>query len=231
MEATQSRSWSPHLNTIARKVIMALTGLVWIGFVFFHMYGNLKVFMGAEYFNHYAEALRELGAPVFSHLHLLTLLRIVVVISLVLHVWAAISLTRQAQKARSTKYQVKRTVTADYASITMRYGGTVILLFVLFHLADLTWGVQALSPDFDRLNPYMNVISTFQNPLVVGFYLLALVALGFHLYHGNWSLVQTLGILSQKYDKPVRIVGLLLALVITVGFAVVPLAVLFGVLQ
>ncbi len=231
MEATQSRSWSPHLNTIARKVIMALTGLVWIGFVFFHMYGNLKVFMGAEYFNHYAEALRELGAPVFSHLHLLTLLRIVVVISLVLHVWAAISLTRQAQKARSTKYQVKRAVAADYASITMRYGGTVILLFVLFHLADLTWGVQALSPDFDRLNPYMNVISTFQNPLVVLLYLIALVALGFHLYHGNWSLVQTLGILSQKYDKPVRIVGLLLALVITLGFAVVPLAVLFGVLQ
>jgi len=231
MEATQSRSWAPHLNTIARKVIMALTGLVWIGFVFFHMYGNLKVFMGAAYFNHYAEALRELGAPVFSYLHLLTLLRIVVVISLILHVWAAYSLTRQAQKARSTKYEVKRTVAANYASITMRYGGTVILLFVLFHLADLTWGVNALSPDFDRLNPYLNVISSFQNPFVVLFYLLALTALGFHLYHGTWSLLQTLGILSQKYDKPVRIVGLLLALAITLGFAVVPLAVLFGVLQ
>ncbi len=150
MEATQSPSWSPHLTTIAKKVIMALTGLVWIGFVFFHMYGNLKMFMGAAYFNHYAEALRELGAPVFGHLHLLTLLRIVVVVALILHVWAAISLTRQAQKARSTKYEVKRTVAANYASITMRYGGTVILLFILFHLADLTWGVQALSPDFDR---------------------------------------------------------------------------------
>ena len=231
MEATQSQSGTPHLSTIAKKVIMALTGLVWIGFVFFHMYGNLKVFNGAEYFNHYAEALRSLGAPVFSHLHLLTLLRIVVVISLILHVWAAYSLTRQAQKARSTKYEVKRTVAANYASITMRYGGTVILLFILFHLADLTWGVEALSPDFDRLDPYMNVISSFQNPLVVLFYLLALTALGFHLYHGTWSMLQTLGILSQKYDKVVRICGLLLALVITLGFAIVPLAVLFGVLQ
>jgi succinate dehydrogenase / fumarate reductase cytochrome b subunit len=231
MEATQSRSGSPHLSTIAKKVIMALTGLVWIGFVFFHMYGNLKVFMGLQYFNHYAEDLRSLGAPVFSNLHLLTLLRIVVVISLILHVWAAYSLTRQAQKARSTKYEVKRTVAANYASITMRYGGTVILLFVLFHLADLTWGVEALSPDFDRLNPYLNVISSFQNPFVVLFYLLALTALGFHLYHGTWSMLQTLGILSQKYDTFVRICGLLLALVITLGFAAVPLAVLFGVLQ
>ena len=231
MEATQSPSWSPHLTTIAKKAIMALTGLVWIGFVFFHMYGNLKMFMGAAYFNHYAEALRELGAPVFGHLHLLTLLRIVVVVALILHVWAAISLTRQAQKARSTKYEVKRTVAANYASITMRYGGTVILLFILFHLADLTWGVQALSPDFDRSSPYLNVISSFQNPLVVLVYLIALAALGFHLYHGNWSLVQTLGILNQKYDKAVRIFGLLLALVITLGFAAVPLAVLFGVLQ
>ena len=100
--------------------------------------------------------------------------------------------------------QMKRTVEANYASITMRYGGTVIVLFVLFHLADLTWGVQALSPDFDRHDPYMNVISSFQSPIVVLFYLLALVALGFHLYHGNWSLIQTLGFLNRKYDRLVR---------------------------
>lgn len=231
MQATQTQSWSPYTSSIIKKVIMALTGLIWIGFVFFHMYGNLKVFYGAEYFAEYAEGLRSLGAPVFGHLHLLTVLRIVVVVAVILHVWAAISLTRQAQKARSTKYQMKRTVEANYASITMRWGGAVIALFILFHLADLTWGVEALSPDFDRHTPYLNVISSFQSPIVVIAYLIALVALGFHLYHGIWSLMQTLGFLNRKYDKLVRVCGLLLALLITVGFAVVPLSVMFGVLQ
>lgn len=231
MQATQTQSWSPYTSSIIKKVIMALTGLIWIGFVFFHMYGNLKVFYGAAYFAEYAEGLRSLGAPVFGHLHLLTVLRIVVVVAVILHVWAAISLTRQAQKARSTKYQMKRTVEANYASITMRWGGAVIALFILFHLADLTWGVETLSPDFDRHTPYLNVISSFQSPIVVIAYLIALVALGFHLYHGIWSLMQTLGFLNRKYDKLVRVCGLLLALLITVGFAVVPLSVMFGVLQ
>lgn len=231
MQAAQTQSWSPYTSTIIKKVLMALTGLVWLGFVFFHMYGNLKIFGGPIYFAEYAEGLRHLGAPVFGHLHLLTVLRIVVFAALIVHVWAAISLTRQAQKARSTKYEKKRTVEASYASVTMRYGGTMIALFVLFHLADLTWGVEALSPGFDRHDPYANVISTFQSPIAVFFYLLALVALGFHLYHGNWSLLQTLGFLNRKYDRIVRIGGLLLALVITIGFAIVPLAVMFGVLQ
>ena len=231
MQATQTQSWSPYTSSIIKKVIMALTGLIWLGFVFFHMYGNLKIFGGPAYFAEYAEGLRHLGAPVFGHLHLLTVLRIVVFTAIILHVWAAISLTRQAQKARSTKYEMKRSVEATYASITMRYGGTAIGLFILFHLADLTWGVEAFSPGFDRHDPYANVISTFQSPVMVILYLIALVALGFHLYHGNWSLVQTLGFMNRKYDKPVRIIGMLLALVITVGFAVVPLAVMFGFLS
>jgi succinate dehydrogenase / fumarate reductase cytochrome b subunit len=161
----------------------------------------------------------------------LTLLRVGIVVSIVLHVWAAISLTRQARAARSTKYVVKRTVQADYASITMRYGGTMLLLFILFHLADLTWGVAALSPDFVKTDPYSNVVSTFQSLPVIGFYLLALIALGFHLYHGTWSLFQTLGLLNSRIDKYVRTGGLLLAVVIVAGFAAVPLSVLFGLLS
>jgi succinate dehydrogenase / fumarate reductase cytochrome b subunit len=218
-------------STIVKKVIMALTGLVWIGFIFFHMYGNLKIFVGPSYYNEYAEGLRHLGAPIFGHLHVLTLLRVGIVVSIVLHVWAAISLTRQARAARSTRYVVKRTVQADYASITMRYGGTMLLLFILFHLADLTWGVAALSPDFVKADPYANVVSTFQSLPVIGFYLLALIALGFHLYHGTWSLFQTLGLLNSRMDKYVRTGGLLLAVVIVGGFAAVPLSVLFGLLS
>lgn len=231
MQATQPQAWSPLSSSIIKKVIMALTGLVWIGFIFFHMYGNLKIFQGQAYFNEYAEGLRHLGAPLFGHLHVLTLLRVGIVVSIVLHVWAAISLTRQARAARSTRYAFRRTVEADYASITMRYGGSVILLFILFHLADLTWGVAALSPGFDKHDPYSNVMSTFQSMPMIGVYLVALLALGFHLYHGNWSLFQTLGLLHSRYDRLVRTGGILLALVIVAGFAAVPLSILFGVIQ
>jgi succinate dehydrogenase / fumarate reductase cytochrome b subunit len=219
---------SPSIPSIVKKAIMAVTGLFGLGFVFFHMYGNLKIFEGQEYFNEYAHSLRAIGAPIFGHLHLLTVLRLVLIASVILHVWAAVSLYRQARRARPTKYAVKRTVQADYAAVTMRWGGLVIVLFLLFHLADLTWGVSAVSPGFDRSDPYANVVSTFQSLPVVFFYLLALAALGMHLYHGTWSMFQTLGFLNQRYDPAVRILSWVLALVIPIGFAIVPVAVVAG---
>jgi succinate dehydrogenase / fumarate reductase cytochrome b subunit len=210
---------------------MALTGLVGIGFVLFHMYGNLKAFQGADYFNEYSHALRELGHPVFGDLHLLWLFRIVLLASVVLHVWAALSLYLQNVKARPEKYAVRKRVQADYASVTMKYGGVAIFLFLLFHLAQLTWGVRAVHSDFVLGDPYHNVVAAFQSVPVTLLYLVALVALGFHLYHGTWSLLQTLGWLDQRWDRPIRALGLVLALVIPIGFSLVPISVQIGLIQ
>lgn len=216
-------------STIGKKVIMAVTGLVWIGFLAFHMYGNLKVYQGAAYFDHYAESLRELGAPLFSHLHLLTVIRIVVTVSVLAHIWAAISLTKAARNARPQNYEAKRIVQANYASITMRYGGVVIALFLLYHLAHFTWGLIPIPPGgFVKGAAYANLVGGFQSIFNVAFYLLAVAALGMHLYHGSWSMFQTLGFNNQKYDSTLRGLALALGILIPVGFAIVPLSVLFG---
>ena len=142
---------TPRINSIGKKAIMAVTGVVWIGFVAAHMWGNLHLFQGQAAFNHYAEWLREVGEPIFSYAQLLWVFRIVLITSIVLHIWAALSLWRQADRARSTKYAVKRVVRANYATRFMRIGGVLIILFVLFHLAQFTWGWQ---PGFQREDPY-----------------------------------------------------------------------------
>ena len=216
-------------SSIGKKVIMAVTGLVWIGFLVFHMYGNLKVYQGAAYFNHYAESLRELGAPLFGHLHLLTILRLIVAVSVLLHIWAALSLTVAARNARPQSYAMKRLVQANYASITMRYGGVAIGLFLLYHLAHFTWGLIPIPPSgFEKGDAYGNLVGGFQSIFNVIFYLVAVAALGLHLYHGTWSMFQTLGFNNQKYDSTLRGLALALGILLPLGFAIVPLSVLFG---
>jgi len=216
-------------STIGRKVIMAVTGLIWIGYVVMHMYGNLKVFLGPEVFNHYAEGLRVLGEPVFGRLHLLTIARIVLVGSIAAHVWAAVTLARQAQIARPQRYAVTKPQAADYAALTIRYGGIAIFFFVLYHLAHLTWGVPGVHNDYIRGDAYHNLVIGFQNPLNVILYLVALTALGFHLYHGTWSMCQTLGLVTHDSTPPIRALAWLLAIVVPVGFALVPISVMLGI--
>jgi succinate dehydrogenase / fumarate reductase cytochrome b subunit len=215
-------------SSIGKKAIMALTGLIWIGFVAFHMYGNLKVFYGQETFNHYAEGLRTIGEPIFGYLHLLTLARIVLIVALVLHIWAAWSLYVQARQARPANYATRRVVQANYASLTMRWGGVLLIFFILFHLAQLTWGVPALSPGFTRSDPYTNVINAFSFWPTVVLYLLALVALGFHLFHATWSMFQTLGWNNRDYDKLIHGLAWAVAILVPVGFALVPIAIQLG---
>lgn len=218
-------------SSIGKKAIMAVTGAIWIGYVIMHMYGNLKAFQGSAYFNAYAEGLREIGHPIFGHLHLLTLARVILLVAILLHVWSALTLTRQARRARPSKYAVKSRVQANYASLTMRWGGVAILLFLLYHLAQLTWGLPFIKSDFIRGDPYFNLVSSFQSPFVVAIYLLALVALGFHLYHGTWSMFQTLGINNRSYDRTIRYIAVALAILVSVGFAVVPISVMLGVIS
>jgi succinate dehydrogenase / fumarate reductase, cytochrome b subunit len=215
-------------SSIGKKALMALTGLVWIGYVVAHMYGNLKAFQGSEHFNEYAEGLRYLGAPIFGYLHLLTVARIGLVAAILIHIWAAWSLYVMAREARPTSYASRRVVQANYASVTMRYGGVVILLFVIFHLAHLTWGISPVHPDYIRGDAYHNLIIGFSSVPVVIIYLIALAALALHLYHGTWSMFQTLGLNDSNWDGAYRALALLLAIVVPLGFAIVPLAVQFG---
>ncbi|HAJ36014.1 MAG TPA: succinate dehydrogenase [Chloroflexi bacterium] len=215
-------------SSIGKKALMAVTGAVWIGYLVLHMWGNLHIFQGQEAFNHYAEFLREVGEPVFSYAQVLWIIRIIIVVSLVAHMWSAWELYRQAARARSTSYAVKRVVQANYASRFMRIGGVVIILFVLFHLAQYTWGWVT---EFDRADPYRNVVIGFSNPVIVLFYLLALASLGLHLFHGVWSMFQTLGLNSRRYDGFFRGLAVFAALVVPIGFATVPLSVLFGILK
>ena len=216
-------------TSIGKKVIMAITGVIGIGFVILHMYGNLKVFGGPEYFNAYSEGLRGLGAPIFGHAHLLWILRLILLAAVVLHVWAAWSLYQESRQARTIKYIKHSKVQADWAALYIRVGGTILLIFIIFHLMQFTWGVPGIIPDFSQTDVYRNVVVGFQSygyiPAI--FYLVAMVALGFHLYHGTSSLFQTLG-LNDHNNKSLRAFSLFLAVVVAVGFALVPLAIIFG---
>jgi succinate dehydrogenase / fumarate reductase cytochrome b subunit len=220
---------SLYRTSIGKKVIMALTGVIGIGFVILHMYGNLKIFGGTEHFNAYSEGLRELGAPVFGHSHLLWLLRLILLAAVVLHVWAAWSLYQEKRKARAHKYIKHTKIQATPAALYVRVGGVIIFIFVIFHLMQFTWGVPFIIPHFSQTDVYRNVIVGFQSYayLPAIFYLVAMAALGFHLYHGTMSLFQTLG-LSSHLAKPLIVLSWCLAVVIAVGFALVPLAVVFG---
>ena len=212
---------------------MAVTGLVGIGFVLGHMYGNLKIFIGPEYFQEYAEGLRALGAPVFGHTHVLWIMRLVLLACVILHVWAAYTLYQDSNHARSTNYAQHKTLQATFASLYIRVGGTIILIFLIFHLAQFTWGTLGISPDFVYGEVYNNVVLGFQSYFYLPaiFYLIVMVILGFHIYHGAWSMFQTLGLNNKNYTHALRTLSLALAIIIAGGFSVVPLAVIFGILQ
>jgi len=215
-------------TTIGKKVIMAVSGFVWIGFVFAHMFGNLKIFMGAEHFNAYAEGLRTLGAPFLAYSQALWLFRIVIILAIVSHVWAALTLKARNLQARPAGYAEHKKMKASPATLTMIYGGIALLVFIGYHLLHFTLGV--VHPDFRATDAYHNVIVGFQSgyyiPAIV--YLAGLVALAFHLYHGTWSMFQTLGLNNKTYDGLMRTLAWLAAIVIPLGFAAVPLSVIFG---
>lgn len=219
-------------TSIGKKVIMAITGLIGIGFVILHMYGNLKVFGGPEYFNAYSEGLRGLGAPIFGHTHLIWIGRLVLLAAVVLHVWAAWSLYQESTHARAVKYIKHTKIQASVAALYIRVGGVILLIFIIFHLMHFTWGVPGIHPDFSETDVYRNLVVGFSSYgyLPAIFYLVAMTALGFHLYHGTASLFQTLG-LNDHDAKPLRVFSLCLAIVVAAGFAIVPLAVMFGLIS
>jgi len=226
-------------SSIGKKAIMAVTGLIGIGFLLVHMYGNLKIFEGPQYFNDYAAGLRSLGSPVFGHTHLLWVARIVLLGAVVAHVWAAYSLTRQdwEGRPRGMHYAQKRSVQSTYASRTMRWGGVILALFIVFHIMHFTLGLVGYGAgEYQReaggqFYAYQNVVNGFRVWPATIFYIIAMVALSLHIYHGFWSMFQTLGLNSNRTNLLLRGLSLAVALILLVGFVSVPLAVLFGFVQ
>lgn len=216
-------------TAIGKKVLMALTGLVWIGFLVMHMYGNLKVFLGPEAFDHYAHSLRTFGEPILMYGHFLAAFRVLTIVAFVTHVYLAFDLTRQNIIARGNdRYVVKKSVQASPASLTMRYGGAFILIFVIYHLAQFTWGVKATLPEYEFGAAYANLVAGFKNWWNVLIYLVALFFLALHLAHGVWSVFQTLGINNRNNEKWLKGFGVVFAAALTLGFAAVPLGIFFG---
>lgn len=220
----------PRLTSVAKKSIVAVTGLLGVGYVVAHMAGNLKAFLGPEDINHYGEWLRELGEPAFPRTFVLWAMRFGLIGAVVLHVTFTLQLWKQNRAARPDRYVKAGKVQAHPASLTMRWGGLALLGFILFHLADYTWGFEAAHPDFVRGDIYGNLVGGFQRPWAVALYLVAVFALAMHLYHGIWSTTQTLGIKSPRSNRPIRAVATLVALVVFVGFSAVPIGVAAGVI-
>lgn len=214
---------------IGKKVVMAVSGVILLGFVLGHMVGNLKVFQGPEHFDAYAEGLRTVGAPLLGRGQLLWAVRLVLIVAVVLHIAAAWAVTRASWAARPQGYHAVRLVETTYAARTMRWGAIIILLFVIFHLLDLTFG--RVNPSFVPGDPYHNVIATFGRvPVALG-YIVAMGALCLHLYHGIESACQTLGLNHPRYNVWRRRIALGFSLVVAGGFIGVPIAVLAGVVR
>ena len=208
-------------STIGQKVLMAVTGVVLFGFVLGHMAGNLQVFLGREAFNAYSVWLHH-----FLHGTGLWIARLGLIAAVVVHIAVSTALTLKSRRARPVGYRVTAHERSTYASRTMRWSGPIILAFVIYHLLDLTWG--RVNPGFDPTDPYRNLVASFGRTPVVAFYVLAVVGLGLHLRHGVWSMLQSIGVSHPRYDRFRDTASTAFAVVVTLGFIVVPLAVQAG---
>jgi succinate dehydrogenase / fumarate reductase cytochrome b subunit len=212
-------------SSVGKKIIMAVSGALLTGFLLAHMIGNLKIFFGASSFDSYAHWLREIGEPVLPYSAFLWIQRLVLLVAIGAHIWAATSLAIAARKARPVAYAHRPKVQGSYAARTMRWGGVIIALFVVYHLLDLT--TRDLNPVADTSQAYAAVTQGFAPDrwYVTAFYTAAVLMLGLHLRHGIWSAFQTLG---WKFP---RAAALGTSVVLCVGFLVVPFAATFGLLK
>jgi succinate dehydrogenase / fumarate reductase cytochrome b subunit len=215
-------------TAVGKKYAMAITGIILLGFVFAHMVGNLKMYLGAEHLNDYAEFLRNLLVPILPRTVALWLMRFGLIGAVLLHIHAAASLTVMNRKARSVKYQSPRDYqVASFASRTMRWTGIIVALFVVWHLADLTWGTA--NPDFHRGDAYGNLVASFNRVPVAILYIVANIALGIHLFHGVWSLFQSMGWNNPRFNQWRRHLATAFATLVVVGNVSFPIAVLAGI--
>jgi len=211
-------------TTVGKKAALAVSGLVLFGFVIGHMLGNLQVFLGPEVYNAYAAGLKH-------NLPLLWGTRTVLIVSVVVHIWLTLDLYSRSLAARQIGYRQKRNVVTTYAASAMKYSGPALLLYIIFHIAHFTApGLQFGEAPFNETDVYSNFVSSFRVPWLAGVYVLANLCLGMHLYHGSWSLLQSLGVNHPRYNALRRRLSIGLALLVTAGNVAMPLAVLFGII-
>ena len=210
-------------STVGKKVIMGLTGAIMIGFLLTHVAANLLSFEGPQKINAYSAFLHSTG-------EVLWIARGVLLGSLVLHVVAAVQLTLLDRAARPVEYARRKAQASTLASTTLRWGGLLLLAFIVYHLLHFTIG--SVHPSFLEGDPYRNVVTGFQgHPVVVGFYLVAMIGLGLHLYHGGSTMFQSLGLSHPSYDRSRQRLMRLVAVLVAVGFAAVPVGVALGVIR
>src|SRR6266480_2085588 len=206
---------------VGKKVVMGVTGLIGIGFVILHSLGNLLVFRGPDAINSYSHFLKSTG-------ELLWALRIVLIVAVILHVVAAVQLTRQSRAARPIGYVKRDPQAATIASRTMLWGGALLLLFIILHILHFTTGTIRPAGVFTAGDVYANVALSFRIWWVSLFYVVSMIALGFHLFHGAWSSVRSIGV-SPESSHPLRHrISLVLAILIWAAFTSVPVAVFTG---
>jgi len=217
-------------SAVGKKYVMAITGVLIMGFVFAHMIGNLKMYLGPKELDHYGEFLRELLVPILPRTVALWLMRTGLIAAFALHIHAAYSLTVMNRRARPVRYQSRRDyIAASFASRTMRWTGIIVALFLFWHLADLTWGW--FNPDFHRGLPYENLVHSFERVPVALLYIVANLALGVHLWHGAWSLFQSLGVNNPRFNAWRRWFAWGFAGIIVVGNVSFPVAVLANIVK
>lgn len=225
-------------SAVGKKWVMAVTGIILLIYIVAHTIGNLKIYLAVETsglyeIDEYGHLLRELLYPIIPRHVFLWIMRVGLLIAAILHVAAAVSLTYENHRARPVGYSGPRQyLVANYASRTMRWSGFIVLAFVLFHLADFTWGVPPFAPEgWERGAVHNNFVATFARLPVAVLYVVANLALGLHLYHGVWSMFQSLGINSPRFNPWRRYFALATAGAITLANVSMPLAVYFGVIQ
>ncbi|MBA4180264.1 MAG: succinate dehydrogenase [Anaerolinea sp.] len=230
-ERRRPSSWAVELygSAVGKKAVMAVTGIVLLGFVLVHMIGNLKVFFpdAEKHLNAYGEYLRTIGEPILPRTGFLWIVRSALILSFLLHIHAAVSLTALNRKARPKGYEGGRSYSAaSYAARTMRWSGVIVGLYLLFHLMDLTWGNA--NPDFIRGEPYNNLVASLQRWPVALVYIVANLALGVHIYHGAWSLFQSLGLNNPRFNLWRKRFAQGFAAIIVIGNVSIPVAALAG---
>ena len=207
-------------STIGKKAVMAVSGLILFGFLIAHMLGNLQFFLGREVMNHYAETLH--GNP-----PLLWTVRIVLLVSVVLHIWSSIELALLKKRARPIGYVKRGNVQASLASRTMMWSGPIVLAFIVFHLLHLTTGT--VHPQFVPLNAYDNLINGLRVIPVALFYIVAMILVGMHLSHGMWSMFQSLGFSHPKYTPLIKKFAAVFSWLLIAGFISIPTAIVAGI--
>lgn len=209
-------------STVGKKAVMAVSGCILFLFVLGHLAGNLQIYEGPEKINNYSRLLHSMPALLWGA-------RITLLVMVALHIWSAIQLAVRNYDARPSRYLKKKAAGSSYASRTMYWSGPIILAFVIYHLLDFTFGT--VNPAFQEGNVYANVVASFQLPQVSAFYIIAMVLLCLHLYHGLWSMLQSLGVPQAGYRPVLKRGAAMIAILIAAGNISIPISVMIGLVK